>query len=381
MDQFYSTIGDVQRVLQERYERYGVRTSFVDALVQLRTEGALLLERPKPSPFFKPLSTPRFDELIQSLPVDATQIMENAFQHRQFITEDKTIPMGKDTFIIKHIPYVDDKLHSHNYFEINYMYSGSCIQMFENEHRRLNEGGMCIISPSARHNILVEPDCIALGILMRKSTFDRMFWNLLTQNNLLSTFFRHVLYGEEQSNYLYLQTDNTLEFKYFIQNILIEVNIEDSYANSNAANLLNVLFAKTLRLYSETIEFYETRPRLNHALDFSLLLQYIQKNYQTVTLHHLAQRFHFSEEYLSRRIKQNLGKGFSALIQQLKLNHAAEALRSSVMSVREVAATVGYDSVDHFSRSFKKAYGLSPQAFRKQSTATGEAASAKGHDK
>ena len=39
-------------------------------------------------------------------------------------------------------------------------------------------------------------------------------------------------------------------------------------------------------------------------------LQYIQHNYQTLTLASLAEFFHYSEPHLSTLIKQNTGKNF-----------------------------------------------------------------------
>lgn len=370
MRRLYSTIGDVQSVLEKRYRESGVRASFPYALEHLHAQGRLLDARPEVPSFHTLLDTPAFDALVKGLPVDAIQIMVDAIHVKagaeQFvITESKAIPDDKDVFIIKHLPYVDDGLHGHNYFEINFLYTGSCVQLFENERRTLHAGDMCIISPYAQHNIIVESDCIALGILMRKSSFDRIFWKLLTQKDLLSAFFRHSLYEDQQSNYLFLQTDNRTEILYLLQNIVLETHLNDSYANHNAINLMNVLFGKILRSYSETIQFYDIKPRLHQELEFSMLLQYVQQNYQTVTLQGLAQQFHFSEAHLSRRFKQNTGKGFSALIQELKMNRAAESLRNTTMKVGEISEMVGYDSVDHFSRSFKKHFGTSPLAYRK----------------
>lgn len=370
MTHLYSTIGDVQAVLEQRYRDHGLRTSFPFALEYLRAQGRLMETRPEVPTFFTPMDTDAFDALVKALPVDALKIIEDA--GRPVITEDNSIPEGKDVFLIKHIPYVDDGLHAHNYFEINFLYAGSCVQLFENERRTLRAGDMCIISPFAQHNIVIEPPSLALGILMRKSTFDQLFWKLLTQKDLLSAFFRHSLYETEHSNYLFLQTDSRLEIQHLIQSIMLETHLSDSYANPNAINLINVLFGKILRSYSETIQFYDVKPRLHRELEFSMLLQYVQQNYQTVTLQGLAQQFHFSEAHLSRRFKQNTGKGFSALIQELKLSRAAESLRNTGMKVSEISEMIGYDSVDHFSRSFKRRFGVSPLAYRRDGQQTEE---------
>jgi AraC family transcriptional regulator len=47
------------------------------------------------------------------------------------------------------------------------------------------------------------------------------------------------------------------------------------------------------------------------------------------------------------------------------MNHAAEVLREPGALVKQVAEEVGFASPFHFSRAFKSALGLSPEAFRR----------------
>jgi AraC-like DNA-binding protein len=60
---------------------------------------------------------------------------------------------------------------------------------------------------------------------------------------------------------------------------------------------------------------------------------------------------------------------------RLKMNHAAERLRDPQVLVRQVAAEAGYDDPFHFSRAFKRTFGISPEAFRRlRSGATSDCA-------
>lgn len=53
---------------------------------------------------------------------------------------------------------------------------------------------------------------------------------------------------------------------------------------------------------------------------------------------------------------------------QLRLTNARELLKdeSSAITVKQVAATVGYSDAYHFSKLFKKYYGLSPSQISKE---------------
>ena len=100
--------------------------------------------------------------------------------------------------------------------------------------------------------------------------------------------------------------------------------------------------------------------------DFSLVLQYIQHNYQTLTLSSLAKLFHYSEPHLCTLIKQNTGLTFTELIKKLRLADATSYLLNTSMKIGEIAEQIGYNSADHFSRVFRSAYKMSPLEYRRQ---------------
>ena len=121
------------------------------------------------------------------------------------------------------------------------------------------------------------------------------------------------------------------------------------------------MFATLLRNYSQTLQFYNYQM----GSDFTLVLQYIQHNYRTLTLSSLAEFFHYSEPHLCTLIKQNTGYNFSELVRQLRMADAVSLLTNTELKISEVANRIGYNSADHFSRIFRQTYGMSPQEFKK----------------
>jgi YesN/AraC family two-component response regulator len=97
---------------------------------------------------------------------------------------------------------------------------------------------------------------------------------------------------------------------------------------------------------------------------FSTILQYIQQNYRTVSLSSLADTFHFSEAHLSKLIQHNMNESFTEVLRQLRMNHAVELLIHTTMKISEIADAVGYVSIDHFTRTFRRTFGLTPRAYR-----------------
>lgn len=91
---------------------------------------------------------------------------------------------------------------------------------------------------------------------------------------------------------------------------------------------------------------------------------YIQANYQTVTLEDLAREFHLSEPYISKYIKDKSGKTFVELVQNIRMKKAKTLLKNGNMTVEKIAYAVGYQNVENFNRMFKKKYDMTPVQYR-----------------
>jgi 2-isopropylmalate synthase len=94
------------------------------------------------------------------------------------------------------------------------------------------------------------------------------------------------------------------------------------------------------------------------------VLSYIQSNYKTVTLEKLSETFYLSKPYLSKYIKESTNTTFGDIVKQIRMDKAKNLLKGSGMTVENIAVQVGYENVEHFTRLFKKAYGITPVEFR-----------------
>lgn len=94
------------------------------------------------------------------------------------------------------------------------------------------------------------------------------------------------------------------------------------------------------------------------------LMNYIQVNFYSVTLEELAHKFHLSEPYLSKYIKEKSGKTFGENLQNIRMTRAKSLLKNTSMSVEHIASAVGYQNVEHFDRTFKKRFQMTPVQYR-----------------
>lgn len=95
--------------------------------------------------------------------------------------------------------------------------------------------------------------------------------------------------------------------------------------------------------------------------------QYLFSHYkEKISLEELSSRFFISKFYLSRLFREQYGMSVSDYILDLRIRHAKELLRFSALSLNEIAEQCGFYDLPYFSRTFKKAEGISPSAYRKQ---------------
>ena len=366
LTKYHTTIGDVFDYIVSMRHRHRQFASFPDVLATMQANHRLSTETANYLPFSLAASREGFISAIRSFPVDvSTLLSQNPFASSAQATKEPNIfPDNKDIFFLLNMPYLAEAPHSHSFFEITYVLQGSCKFLFEGESVSLAEGDVCIVSPESRHNLPLEPTCIAVSILVRKTTFDSTFGSLLSQQDLLGLFFRNSLYSKQKANYLLLKTGMNQSIFITCQQLVYECSLEDHYSALCEANLLSLFLAQAMRSAQKEVALHDYEGYSGRGIDFAVILQYIQQNYASVTLAALAKAFHFSEAYLSKLIRQNLNQNFTEVLRTLKMTHALEYLTTSNMKVSEIAEAVGYGSVDHFSRTFSQYYGLPPLKYQ-----------------
>lgn len=95
---------------------------------------------------------------------------------------------------------------------------------------------------------------------------------------------------------------------------------------------------------------------------------YIDRNFsEEITLDLLCGNVHLSPYYFSKLFKEQTGENFIDYLTRTRLNHAAEALRNTDRSIKEISAETGYQDANYFSRLFKRWYQCTPSEYREGS--------------
>jgi AraC-like DNA-binding protein len=99
--------------------------------------------------------------------------------------------------------------------------------------------------------------------------------------------------------------------------------------------------------------------------------QYIERHFLKIpTVHAAAQNCFVDQAYLSRLFKRFADESPLQLITRLKMGRAADLLSNRDLLIKQVAEEVGYVDPYHFSRVFKRVYGIPPETFTRAARRT-----------
>ena len=128
---------------------------------------------------------------------------------------------------------------------------------------------------------------------------------------------------------------------------------------STAAALITYI----LQRYMDTMQpLYSIALRDKRLLD---MVNYMYNHYRTITLHDLAEEFHYNTSYLSRMFQEQAGRSFSETVKDFKLRKAVELLKTKNWKLDQICDEIGYSDTRQFIRSFKQMFGVTPDRFRK----------------
>ena len=126
---------------------------------------------------------------------------------------------------------------------------------------------------------------------------------------------------------------------------------------------------------TEHLSDHEVLGRKNKTHVIGEVLQYISQNYHmALTTADLAQQFHLNEYYFCNLFKSQTGQSPISYINRYRIDKAMVLLKNSNLNITEIAASVGFENPNYFSRTFRQYTGTTPRAFKKstESVALGD---------
>lgn len=251
--------------------------------------------------------------------------------------------------------------HMHDFFELFYVYQGSCEIVMSGKRERLNAGDFCICNLHVLHQVKMEEGAIGINILIQKSAMQQVLLGIGSDISPMFSFFINSIYSRksDRSFMIYEHLQDTLIAEY-IKTITLCFFENEKYANAVMRSRLVCLFADLSVLYQDRLR----ESQMGGQLEAGEVLQYLQNNYMEATLASTAEKFHYSVRYMSGFIKKNTGFSFPELMQEIRLDAVKKLLLQPEYSIERITQMAGYKERSYLDRLFKKKYGLTTAQFR-----------------
>lgn len=272
------------------------------------------------------------------------------------IPEEHFFRAHNDVAVVKHLRYLPAVEHLHAFFELGCLMSGNCTNFIDGQGLEMQPGDVCIVSPGTVHAVSAfSDDTILLNVLIRSSTIETAFSNVVLESDPLSGFFLRPTYGLPTKPFLYLKSSGDPDVDTYIRMVHDESTKERPYQGTLLNSLVTALLVALFRNYRDDSQ---------NADQVSAILRHVRENLTDVTLTSLSAHLAYSERHVQRILSGDLHTTFSDLLQRVRMERAADLVRAGQLPISEVATAVGYANPGNFRRTFKRYHGATPADYR-----------------
>lgn len=304
---------------------------------------------------------------------DFADVPEEQYGSRKYshnLQEENWFSPDNGIVLSRHGRYMPAFRHQHRFIEAVYILSGSAEQTIYIENDRedhfcMKEGDFCIVPPRMEHAIVADDEnSIVINIMIRMAVMKDQLSVMMDENRTLFRFFLYTLYENQSPNYILMHAQDDEQ----IRGLVLDMAAE--YAGSRPSSQkvllleLGILFTLLERDHGEHISFSE---QISSGIAYiPQVLQYIERNYRSTDVSDIAEHFSFSRSYLARIFREYTHETVGDTIRHIRTDRAAQALKNTDLSVREIAENVGYDDPTCFIRAFRRVKGKTPLQYRKE---------------
>ena len=149
----------------------------------------------------------------------------------------------------------------------------------------------------------------------------------------------------------------------------IAYTLSDTYAQSvDMAQTVSHVAAVSHAMYEDFIRrVNQVRRSSGISRPVRICCDYIDTHPENeLTLHFLAKKAGYAENYLARKFKAEMGMPINAYVRKARIHRAKMLLSATSMSIQEIAEHLHFCSGSYFAEAFRKETCSTPAAFREQ---------------
>ncbi len=273
---------------------------------------------------------------------------------------------NKEISMMRDSRYTSVPPHCHSNVNINYVYSGKCNYIIDNEELTLFQGDVCIFDKNViRAKKKLEKNDIVFNISMSNSYFSNSLSKHIHEQSIVASFIINSLSeNKNHDNYIIFRTGKNDKIINLFNQVLLEYHNKNKYSKEIIQSYIDIAFMELLRLYDINHDKHLVKVNNDVSNVIFEILNYIETSYSDCTIEKLAKHFKYHPKYLSSLIKNKTGKSFKKLQLIQRMNVASSYLKNTNYSIQEIAEKVGFSNHTFFYKKFIEIYNVTPREFR-----------------
>ena len=235
----------------------------------------------------------------------------------------------------------ESHLHWHDYYELEYIKSGSITYQYNGNSYTLSAGSAYLVTPSDYHNIIA---------------YEAELYNIAFNDAQISRDFLEKIISYHGETVVQLNRSEQNSIEQLLGLLLQEYERNDEFSEYAMHHLLEAVLVYFVRALPD--QKVSTK---NHSNAVMQAVSYIHLHFkEKLTQREVAAAIHLTPNYLGEIFKAEMGLSFSAYLMQTRLVFARSLLQNGRCTVTQAAFASGFNSPAYFSERFKKEYGYPP---------------------
>lgn len=238
--------------------------------------------------------------------------------------------------------------HAHTCAELFYVVGGKGQIQIDDRLFPVSTDDLVIVNPQIRHTEISLPshplEYIVLGVdgleLMVKEDNDQQFYIISLKNS-----------GSD--------------IQFFLRDMLREIENKAPGYDAVCQDLLDILVIRLMRVSDFSAQLVPSIMQVSK--EGAIVHRYIESHFkENITLDDLAEVAHLSKYHLTHLFTRDYGVSPIRFLLSLRIRESCYLLRSTDLSLAQIARISGFSSPSYFSQSFRKAEGASPTDYRRK---------------
>ncbi|GMQ64252.1 AraC family transcriptional regulator [Vallitalea maricola] len=253
--------------------------------------------------------------------------------------------------------------HWHENMQLYFFTEGEAIVECSNNQYNTTTDSIVVINNNELHSLESLSDNLKFYIISIDFSF--LFSN---QVDLCQAKFLSPLSQNQISFQNLIENDDEI-LKYVNKTIQEYLSREMGYELAVKSSVYQLIVLLLRNYISRFLTKKELISKVTNLKRFKLIFTYIDDNYQSkIYTEDLAKILNISTYHFCRIFKQMTGKTPTDYVNGIRLDKAVYYLNKSQLNITEIALKCGFDSINYFSRLFKKHYNFSPTKFREKNS-------------